>query len=165
MSAQRILVVSGSRCFRDHPSAEQWAHERMVKLFADFAPTLAVHGDAIGWDTFCEARAVALGVPRVVFPMKRTHPVVRGVDRHGHRVERPAQDHALYQYSEPIARNAVMMRWAANRMDEGHRVEVVIARAPWSRTGGTLTALGFARELDLPVVELDVPTLDALEGR
>lgn len=155
----RILVVTGARVLDVDDRPRRWARMRVAEAITDTLFTtggpadLVVHGDAAGPDRWAEDLATYLLLPRVVFSLVLPG---RPVSRSGSRW-RATRDADRYTYDGPLPRNAVMMRWAADRRAEGHVVEVLALTAPWSNTGGTRHAMARAEELELPVIHYDAP--------
>lgn len=169
---QRILIVTGSRVWDCDAIPRAWARAALVQAFARVRPDLVAHGGAPGWGTYADELALWLGVPRAVFSitgpvrvLQQGHAVALPVAQDGARLPhllvpggggRMLKDAARYRYSGPLPRNEAMMRWAADRAAEGHVVDVVSARAPWSPSGGTAMATRCARDFDLRVTEIEV---------
>lgn len=151
----RILVVAGSRVLSDRSAAETWAKRAIASACARLEVECVAHGNASGPDTWADDHAAWLGVPRVVFALLSSgRPVVMLGPR-----ARPIQraEHYAYDHRDPLARNAALMRWAADRAAKGHVVEVLGLVAPWATTRGTDHALRCARDLELPVTRIEAP--------
>jgi hypothetical protein len=113
----RILVVAGSRVLGDRGAAEAWSKRAIASACARLAVQCVAHGNAPGPDTWADEHAAWLGLPRVAFTLMYSgRPVViRGTRA------RPAQrdEHYAYDPRDPLARNAALMRWAADRAAYG----------------------------------------------
>jgi hypothetical protein len=151
----RILVVTGARVLDVDDRPRRWARMRIAQAVTTGPVDLVVHGDAVGPDRWAEDLASFLLLPRVVFPLVAPG---RPVSRSGSRA-RATRDADRYTYDarDPLARNATMVRWAADRAAEGHQVEVLALTAPWSNTRGTRHTVERARELELSVMHFDAP--------
>lgn len=159
MTPQHILVVTGARVLDDTTAARAWARRAIVHAMGTVVAdvglvTLVVHGGARGPDAWSDELAVWLDIPRVVFSLSRFEPRVRS-----ERGDRPAVEAERYRYdnSDPLARNAAMVRWAADRAMEGHAVRVLALTASWSETGGTRHTMARARHHGLVVEHHDAP--------
>ena len=151
---RRILVICGSRALDASPRPRRWAKREIAAALARFAPDVVVHGFARGPDAWSDELAVWLDIPRVVFSLSRFEPRVRS-----ERGDRPAAEAERYRYdsSDPLSRNAAMIRWAVDRAAEGHAVRVLALTAGWSGTGGTRHTMALARDAGLHVEHHEAP--------
>lgn len=153
LAPKSIIVLTGSRAWDTDAKSRSWARGALVQTFALHGPDLVAHGAAPGWDHEGDSLAQWVGVPRAVFALSRQIPFLHLPGG----TARPLADADRYRYDGPLPRNAALMRWAADRAADGHRVVVVGCIAPWSVTRGTRHAIEQAKALDLNVVEIEAP--------
>lgn len=147
-----ILILTGSRAWAVDARSRTWARRALARAFVELSPDVVAHGGARGWDTEGDQLAAWLSIARAVFPLGEARPYL--IRAGGGR---PLAHADRYPYQGPLPRNAAMMHWGADRAAEGHKVQVLAARAPWSGTGGTRHAIGQARLFGLPVTDLEFP--------
>lgn len=156
-----ILLVTGSRAWDVDRRSARWARAQMALVLGGARPALrewgtppdlVVHGDAPGADTYAEEIAAAMLLPRAVFSLRTGAPVLRTRSARDPRVTsaRPLRDAGEWRYgSNPLERNAAMIRWAVEQMRAAHSVRVFALVAPWSPTGGTRHTLRLAEDAGL----------------
>lgn len=160
----RILVVCGARVLDATPASVRWSKREIAAAMSGFRVgdhglvashiDLVAHGDARGPDAWADEVAAWLGIPRVVFPCwgSRGWPVMRYDGRE--RAAKNAGDRYNYNPQNPHGRNAMLMKWAADRAEETNVVRVLALRAPWATTDGTGHAVRCATDRGLDVMAL-----------
>ena len=146
----RVLLVTGSRALVGSPYEER-AKMMLAEHIERLCPSLVVAGDAPGPDSWAIDQAAAIYASTRIYGLDG---LVRGASGTVFQAWDPRSSWPAPTRSNPLDRNAAMVRDVAELRAKGAHVEVLWLEAAWSATKGTAHTLAKARAAGLEITRI-----------